>query len=74
MQPRKEALQQGQNPESQINLPKETYQMTLSLSKHFRKPDNSSKHEYRSSPCCLEHTAYQYALKLVTQLLLHLKL
>ncbi len=43
MQPRKEALQQGQNPESQINLPKETYQMTLSLSKYFSKTENSSQ-------------------------------
>ena len=43
--------------------------MTLSLSKHFRKPDNNSKHKHYSSPCCLEQTTYQYALKLVTRYL-----
>ena len=43
--------------------------MTLSLNKHFRKPDNSRKHNSCSSHCCLEHTAYQTALKLVTRYL-----
>jgi hypothetical protein len=43
--------------------------MTLSLSKHFRKPDNNSRHNSCSSRCCLEHTAYQTALKLVTRYL-----
>jgi hypothetical protein len=43
MQPRKEALQQGQNPESQTNLPKETCQMTLSPDKYFSETENSSQ-------------------------------
>ncbi len=43
MQPRKETLQQSWNPESQVNLPKETYQMTLLLNKHFSETENSSR-------------------------------
>jgi hypothetical protein len=69
MQPRKETLYQSGNPESQVNLPKESYQMTLSLSKHFSKTENSSKHNNYSSPCCLEQNTYQIVVKLVTRYL-----
>ncbi len=74
MQPRKEAIQQGQNPESQVNLPKETYQMIISPDEYFSEQKTVAKHDNQSSLSCLEQFTYQITLKLVTQYLYTLNL